>query len=50
MFRSVYWYLFTDVSGQFVGPVFKNKAVQEYLLGCLALEDGNNKLSLDVRK
>jgi hypothetical protein len=29
MFRSVYWELVTDVSGQPIAPIFKGKAVQE---------------------
>jgi hypothetical protein len=32
MLCSVYWYLFTNVLGQPVGPIFKNKAVQEKIL------------------
>jgi hypothetical protein len=42
MLRDVYWWLFTDVSGQSIGPIFERQAVQE---DCLALEDRTNRLS-----
>jgi hypothetical protein len=39
----------TDVSGQRIGPIFKNQAVQEEL-DCLTLEDGTDTWSRNVGK
>jgi DNA-binding XRE family transcriptional regulator len=36
MLRNVDWWLFTDVSGQTIGSIFKGQAVQEFLT-CLQL-------------
>jgi hypothetical protein len=35
------WYLFTDVSGQRIGPIFKGQE-SFFLLGLLTLEDGTD--------
>jgi hypothetical protein len=40
MLRIVEWYLFTDVSGQSIGPTFKGKS--------LTLGDGNDRLPRNV--
>jgi hypothetical protein len=42
MLRSIDWYLVGDVSGQLVGLIFKDQAVQQ---DCLILEDKTDKLS-----
>ena len=39
MLHGVDWYLFTDVSGQLTGPIFRCQ------LDCLILEDGTDRLS-----
>jgi hypothetical protein len=44
MLRSVDWWLFTDVSGQPMGPIFNGQAV------CLTVEDGTDMLSRNVSK
>ena len=37
--------IFTDVSGQHVGPIFKSQAVKgEFVLECLTLDDGTENL------
>jgi hypothetical protein len=45
MLRSVDWQLVTDVSGEPIGPIFNDQAVQ---MNCLALEDGIYMLSRNV--
>jgi hypothetical protein len=39
------YFVFTDVSGQPICPIFKGQAVQE---GCFTLEDGTDKLYKNV--
>lgn len=45
MLSSVGCWLFTEVSGQVVGPFIKGQAVEE---GLFALEDRTDKLSQNV--
>jgi hypothetical protein len=45
LLRGVVWYLFTDVSGQHMGPIFKGQEP-----GLLTLEDGIDTLSRNVGK
>jgi hypothetical protein len=45
--------IFTDVSGQPLGPIFKGQEVQEenlFFLDFLTLEDGTDRLSRNVGK
>jgi hypothetical protein len=37
-----------DVSGQRIGPIFMEQAVEEDFLDCFSLEDGTNTLSRNV--
>jgi hypothetical protein len=42
--------LLTDVSGQYIGPVFNGQAVPRILLDCLTLKDETDLLSRNVGK
>jgi hypothetical protein len=46
MLHSVNWYLFTDVSEQPIGSIFKYK--KQFFLDCLSFEDGTDRLSQNI--
>jgi hypothetical protein len=45
---NVEWYFCTDVSGQPIGPIFKGQEVQLSAWDFLTIEEGTDRLSLNV--
>jgi hypothetical protein len=48
MLRGLSWFLITDVSGQYIGPILNSQTVQEDFFDCLTLEEYADMLSRNV--